>query len=1095
MFNLKKKKQIMKANLKNLMKISFVALLTMFLSLTAYSQGVTTSSISGKVVSDEGELLSGTVVSAIHTPSGTKYYSVTNVEGRYLIPNMRVGGPYVVSTSFIGYSVSKVDQVFLSLGVTSNIDFKLITESTSLSEVVVVSDRNSAFSSDRTGASSAITNQNLTRLPTISRSINDFTRLSPQASGNSFAGQDGRLNNITVDGSYFNNSFGLGSGSNPGGRTGVSPISLDAIEQISINVAPYDVRQGNFVGAGVNTVTRSGTNELSGSVYGFSRNNSLVGTKAGDKTFNPGQFDYKQYGFRVGGPIIKDKLFFFGSFEDELTTQPGTTFRANKGGEPASGNVTRVLSSDLDQLSSFLRTKYGYETGPYQGYDHTTEATKFLGKIDWNISNKNKFSLRYTHLDSNTDVLGSGSSSLGFGGRNFNLNALNFQNSNYIINENIRSIVGELSSRLSDRTTNNLIVGYTYQDESRGSRGDFFPMVDILKDGATYTTFGFEPFTPNNELRYKTFQIQNNLQIFRYRSTWTFGGSYEKYQSENVFFPGSQSAYVFNSLEDFYASANGDTDVTLRRFQVRYNNIPGQEKPIQPLSVDYLGLYGQNELTVNDKLTTTFGLRVDVPIFGATGFRNTEVESMNFVGPDGETAKYRTDKLPDANLLWSPRVGFNYDVKGDKTLQFRGGTGIFTGRPAYVWVSNQIGNNGILTGFERLDNIKTRPFSPDTDEYKPQDVTGAPAKNYELALTESTFRFPQVWRTNLALDKKFESGIIATAEFIYSQDVNGVSYHNANLKDSNGTFAGPDTRERWIGGNSATRINSKIDNAVTLGNQAIGSSYVGSFSLEKPFSNGLYAKAAYSYGITENTVDAGSIAFGSWNNRPHSGSPNDNELGISSNSMGHRVFTALSYSKDFFSFGNTSFGLFFEGRTIGNYSYVYGGDFNGDGGFSNDLIYIHKNKGEMKFVPFTSSGTTFTAEQQADAWEAFILQDDYLSENRGSVAERGAAFLPMVFRADFNFTQQLFTNIGGKRNTLEFRADVLNVGNLLNSAWGIGQFVTTTSPLVPAGTTSTGEPQFRLRNFGNQLITQTFQPSVRVDDVWRAQFGLRYSFN
>lgn len=1085
----------MKNNFKNFMKFGFVTLLTMFLSLTAYSQGVTTASISGKVVSDEGESLSGAVVTAVHTPSGTKYYSISNLEGRYLIPNMRVGGPYAVSTSFMGYSVSNVDGVSLSLGVTSNIDFKLISESTQLSEVVVVTDRNPIISSDRTGASTAITNGNLTKLPTISRNINDFTRLSPQASGNSFAGQDGRLNNITVDGSYFNNSFGLGSGSNPGGRTGVSPISLDAIEQISINVAPYDVRQGNFVGAGVNTVTRSGTNELSASVYRFGRDNSLVGTKAGEKEFKPGEFDYKQVGFRVGGPIIKDKLFFFGSFEDESTTEPGTNFRANNGSETASGNITRVLASDLDQLSSFLKTKYGYETGPYQGYDHTTAATKFLGKIDWNINDKNKLSVRYNHLDSYTDVLASSSSSLGFGGRRGNLNALNFQNSNYIINENIRSIVGELSTRLSDRTTNNLIVGYTYQDESRGSRGDFFPMVDILKDGATYTTFGFEAFTPNNELRYKTFQVQNNLQIFRDKSTWTLGGSYEKYQSENVFFPGSQSAYVFNSLEDFYASANGNQDVTVRRFQVRYNNIPGQEKPVQPLSVDYLGVYGQNELRVSDKFTTTFGLRVDVPIFGETGFRNTEVEGMNFVDADGNTTKYRTDKLPDANLLWSPRVGFNYDVKGDRTLQLRGGTGIFTGRPAYVWVSNQIGNNGILTGFERLDNIKTRPFSPDTDEYKPQNVTGAPAKNYELALTESTFRFPQVWRTNLALDKKFESGIIATAEFIYSQDVNGVSYHNANLQDANGTFSGPDARIRWVGGNSATRINSKIDNAVTLGNQAIGSSYVGSFSVEKPFSNGLYAKAAYSYGVTKNTVDAGSIAFGSWNNNPHSGNPNDPGLGFSSNSMGHRVFTALSYSKDFFKFGNTSFGLFWEGRTIGNYSYVYGGDFNGDGGTSNDLIYIHKNKGEMRFVPFTSSGTTFTAEQQADAWEAFIQQDEYLSSNRGSVAERGAAFLPMVFRADFNFTQQLFTNIRGKKNTLEFRADILNVGNLLKSEWGVGQFVTTTSPLVPAGVTSTGEPQFKLRNLGSQLITESFQPTVGVSDVWRAQFGLRYTFN
>jgi hypothetical protein len=1082
--------------IKKFLMLTFVMLLSFQFSNDSFSQGVTTSNISGKVTVGNGETLPGALVIAIHTPSGTKYSTVTNNQGRYLIPNTRIGGPYVITTTFLGYTTASVDGVYTSLGSTYFVDLQMVSEDIGIDEVVVIGEKNPVFSSDRTGASTAITNQNLSRMPTISRSINDFTRLTPQASGNSFAGQDGRLNNITVDGSYFNNSFGLGSGSNPGGRTGVSPISLDAIEQISVNVAPYDVRQGNFVGAGVNTVTRSGTNELSGSVYGFSRNNNLVGTKAGEKDFNPGQFDYKQYGFRLGGPIIKNKLFFFGSFEDEKTTQPGTVFRANNGSEKADGNVTRVLASELTQLSTFLKDKYGYETGPFEGYDNTTEATKFLGKIDWNINDRNKLSVRYTHLDSYTDVLASGSSSLGFGGRNGNLNALNFQNSNYLINENIRSIVGELNSRLSDKVTNNLIVGYTYQDESRGSRGDFFPMVDILKDGATYTTFGFEPFTPNNELRYKTFQIQNNLQIFRDRSTWTFGGSYEKYQSENVFFPGSQSAYVFNSLEDFYASANGDPNITLRRFQVRYNNIPGQVKPIQPLSVDYFGVYGQNEFRVNDRFTTTFGLRVDVPVFGETGFRNTEVEGMNFVNGNGETVKFRTDKLPDANLLWSPRVGFNLDVNGDEKTQLRGGTGIFTGRPAYVWVSNQIGNNGILTGFERLDNTKLRPFSPDPQTYKPSTVNGSPAANYELALTESDFKFPQVWRTNIAVDQKLPFGLTGTLEFIYSKDVNGINYYNANLAPANSTFSGPDDRIRWVGGNSITRINQKIDNAVTLGNQAVGSSYVVSASLEKPFTNGLYATAAYSYGETRNTFDAGSIAFGTWNGNPHSGNPNNPGVGLSSNTMGHRVFTALSYSKDIFKqLGNTSVGLFWEGRTIGNFSYVYGGDFNGDTGFSNDLIYIHKDKSEMRFQQFTSSGKTFTAQEQTDAWEAFIQQDKYLSANRGSIAERGAAFLPMVFRADFNFTQQLFANIGGKKNTLEFRADVLNVGNLLNSAWGVGQFATSNSPLVPAGLSSDGLPQFRLRNLGNQLITQSFQPTVGVGDVWRAQFGLRYSFN
>ncbi|MCL6259003.1 carboxypeptidase regulatory-like domain-containing protein [Aquiflexum sp. TKW24L] len=1082
--------------MQSLLKSLLAVTLLVFVTSMAFSQGVSTSSMSGRVVDNTGETLPGANVVATHTPSGTRYGAVTNIEGRYTIPGMRVGGPYSVTVSFIGFESQTVEGVFLSLGIAANVNVTMLGDGEELAEVIVTGDKNAVFSSDRTGATTAIGNETINKLPTISRRIGDFTRLTPQANGNSFGGQDSRLNNITVDGSYFNNSFGLGG--QPGDRTGVSPISLDAIDQISVNVAPYDVRQGNFTGAGVNTVTRSGTNEFNGSAYYFWRGSDNVGTQAGDNTFNPGEFKYRQVGFRLGGPIIKNKLFFFASFEDDKQTTPGTNFTANTGSDPITGNKTRVLASDLNTLSSYLRSNFGYETGPFQNYDHSTLATKFLAKVDYNINDKNKLSVRYNHLDSSTDVLASGSSSLGFGGRNGNLNALNFQNSNYIINENIRSIVAELNSRLSSTMTNSLIVGYTYQDESRGSRGDFFPMVDILKDGATYTTFGFEPFTPSNELRYKTFQIQDNLQIFKGKHTITTGFSFERYESENVFFPGSQSAYVYNSLEDFYADANaylgGTTPTsTVRRFQVRYSNIPGQEKPIQPLQVNYGGIYGQDEIQVNKDFLVTVGLRIDVPFFAETGFRNQEVEGFNFRNPGGETIKVRTDKLPDPNILWSPRVGFNYDLsKGARTTQVRGGTGVFTGRPAYVWVSNQIGNNGILTGFDRFDNTTTRPFNPNPDAYKPSSVTGAPAANYELALTEPTFKFPQIWRTNVAIDHRLPGGIIATAEFLYNKDVNGVSYYNANLAPANGSFTGPDPRDRWVGGNAATRINGKIDNAVTLANQAIGNSWIASITLEKPFANGLYLKGFYSYGEAKNTVDAGSIAFGSWNNNQHQGDPNNPGLGFSGNSMGHRVVAVANYSVDLFSFGTTSFSLFWEGRTIGNTSYVYGGDFNGDGGFSNDLLYIPATASETNFVQFTSSGRTFTAAEQSAAWEAFIQQDKYLSANRGQIAERGAVFLPMVYRADFSASQTLLTS--SKKQNLEFRVDILNVGNLLNSNWGVGQFMTSTSPLVPAGVDANNRPQFRFRNLGNTLISDSFTPSAGAGDVWRLQFGLRYNF-
>ena len=642
-----------------------------------------------------------------------------------------------------------------------------------------------------------------------------------------------------------------------------------------------------------------------------------------------------------------------------------------------------------------------------------------------------------------------------------------------------------------------------------------------MNAGSTYTSFGFEPFTPNNELRYKTFQIQENLQIFKGNHTITAGFSYENYQSENVFYPGSQSVYVYNSLADFYKDAdnflaNGNavaSGVTQRRFQVRWNNIPGSEKPIQPLEVNYGGAFIQDEWQARKNLKLTAGLRVDVPFFEKTALRNTQMENYSFRNPAGAYVNFRTDALPEANLLWSPRVGFNWDVFNNQKTQIRGGSGVFTGRPAYVWISNQVGNNGILTGFAQLDNTTTRPFNPDPNKYKPTTVTGAPASSYELALTETNFKFPQVWRTNIAVDQKLPEGIIATGEFIYNQDVNGIAYYNANLPVASSQFTGNDNRQRWTAGTSPNRINANIPNAVTLSNQAVGYSWVASFSLERPFANGLFLKAAYSYGEAKNTVDAGSIASGTWFGNPITSDPNNPALAMSSNFMGHRVFATASYSKDIFKFGNTSVSIFWEGRTIGNASYVVGGDLNNDGGTSNDLIYIPATKAEMNFQQFivdsqgrpvatAGVGTkTFTAAEQADAWEAYILQDKYLSANRGGYAQRGAVIMPMVYRADLSFAQQLFTNIGSKRNTLEFRVDILNVGNLLDSDYGVGKTFNSTQLLVVpsaaqgGAASADGRPQYRMRNLGTSLVTETYRATAGVADVWRMQFGLRYIFN
>lgn len=1075
---------------------------------------VTTSEIIGTVVDEQGAVVPNAVVTAIHEPSGTKYTSVTNSEGRYTLPALRVGGPYTVTVERQGFSKQERKDIMLGLGNTSTVDITLGVAGVG-AEVTVTSDY--TFNEGRTGAATSVPRTTIETLPTLNRTITDFTRLTPQAGRDgSFAGQDNRMNNITVDGSYFNNSFGLRA--LPGDTSGVSPISLDAIEEVQVNIAPFDVRQGNFVGAGVNTVTRSGTNDYKGSFYYLWRHPGLVGRDAGANKFNPGDFKYKNWGFRVGGPLPffnfgehndnmfisgKNKLFFFFSYENEEESRPATTYEANTGGQPVGGNTTRVLASDLDALSSYLRTNFNYDTGPYQGYPALIPGEKYLARVDYNINDTNKAHFRYIHLDSSRDALTSGSSSAGSGRGVNTTNWLGFQNSGYSILENIRSLVGEWTSTYGGRASNTLIMGYTKQDESRGYKSELFPFIDILKDGVPYTSFGFEPFTPNNELRYNTFQIQDNLTFYRGRHTYTGGLSYELYRSENVFFQQSQSVYVYNSLADFYADANGylanptrtTSPITLNRFQVQWTNIPGMDKPVQPLKVNYWGFYGQDVWKMRDNFTLTYGLRADVPFFAATGFVNPVANALTFRDDDGSAVQYRTEKLPDPNILWSPRVGFNWSPFNSGDLQVRGGTGVFTGKPAYVWISNQIGTNGLLTGSQNVTNTMTRPFHPDTRHYWPATVTGAPAATFALAVTEPDFKFPQLWRTNIGADLRIPLGLVLSGEVIYSRDVNGIYYVQANLPAAQTTFNGPDNRPRW----TSNRINSAVSDAIVLKNQNDGRSWSVGGSLEKPYWHGFYAKAGYNYGITKNTVDPGSIANGSWFNNPYVGDPNNPGLGISNFSPKNRFFATASYTIDYFKFGSTSFSAFWETRNWGNTSYVYSSDLNGDGGSGNDLLYVPKDVSEMNFVQ--PSGFAFTVAQQQEAFEKFIQADDYLRTRRGQYAERGAAFLPLVTRVDFSARQEVYFKTGNRKHRFQISANILNFGNLLNKEWGLGTVFNVTNgvnnatPLVPRGPDSSGRPTYTLNVTGGALLSDPYRKTAGTGDVYRIQLGLRYIFD
>jgi outer membrane receptor protein involved in Fe transport len=1112
--------------------VALLALCSIFVSPgVALAQGVTTGSVAGVITTTQGRPVQGASVIAVHEPSGTTYEGVTRVDGRFVIVGMRVGGPYKVSVNFVNtgaaFESRTVTGLTVTLGVSTDVNVQVRPIAVQETVTVTAAAPDAVFSSTRTGAATSVSREQIALMPTLNGRISDVTRLNPQSNGGNFAGNDSRMNNITVDGSSFNNSFGLGG--QPGDRTGVAPISLEAIEQIQVNVAPFDVRQGSFIGAGINTVTRSGTNTLNGSFYHRFRNQDWVGTEAKGQVVNPGTFTFRNTGGWASGPVLRNKWFLFGNYEDQFDTRPLTTFRANTGGETVGGQVTRVLASDLTTLSAFLKSNFSYETGPFNDIPDETPAKRFLVRSDYNISKSSKISFRYNHLNSFSDTLISSSPSALRGRTAGSTGFLSFQNSNYELLENIRSGIAEWNTVIGHNMANSFQSGYTYQDESRAVRNPkIFPFVDIFEGGTNYTSFGYEPFTVNNALSYKTFQLQDNFSRFGTKHTLTVGAYAEKYHSDNVFFGCCpQGAWAYNSLADFYTDANDAlanpnravSPVAANAFQVRWSNIPSLAKPLQPLDVWYVAGYAQDEWRPRGNLTITAGIRADISKFKNTAFQNVKADALSFRDETGASVKYGTGTMPDTKVLWSPRIGLNWDVFGDQSTQVRGGTGLFSGRPAYVWISNQVGNTGVLIGESIVLAPGTAfPFTANPDKYRGV-ATGAGATSYALNVTDPSFKFPQVWRTNIAVDRRLPHGLVSTTELLYAKDVNGIYYINANLPAAQSVFAGVDARPRWVGtvcaaagqaGGCVTRINNDTGNQVTanyvLKNGSEGNSWSFAQSLSKTLAFGLSARGAYSYGVSRTISDPESTAATSFARNSNAGDPNNPGPSTSQWSPGHRVFALATFTRQYFNLGSTSISVFWEARhatlsSSSRLSYVYAGDMNGDSVSNNDLIYIPRNTSEMNFENFTVGTRTFTAAEQATAFEAYILQDEYLLAHRGQRAQRNGVVMPIFRSADLSITQDLFRNVSGNRHAFQLRLDIVNVGNLLNSNWGVSQrpvaAVNTNQQLqllTARGVDVNGAAIYRLAVVNNELIKNTFQTSATTSDVYQFMLSLRYSF-
>jgi hypothetical protein len=1082
--------------MKKNLQILFLFVLGLFMfSQNVLAQGVTTANISGIVLDETGEPLIGANVLAVHQPSGTRYGTSTRIDGRFNFPNVRVGGPYIIEVSYVGYNNQKQENIFLSLGETRNITFK-VEGGVTLGEVVISTKRDDIFDTGKTGASTNVGKELVQSLPTISRGFNDFTRMTPQADikggGISIGGMNNRFNQVTIDGAVSNDVFGLSASGTNGGQTGTSPISLDAIEEFSVQIAPYDVRLGGFAGGGINAITRSGTNDIQGSVYHFTRNEKLAGLTP---TNNPEQerkrydnFSDRQTGFRVGGPIVKNKAFFFlnGEITDNntpLSFRPGTP-------------DSEITEAEVLRVESRLKA-LGYDPGDWRDLARTESSVKLFGRIDINLNNNHKLTVRHSYTK--------GESQSAFR----NQRNLEFSNGGILRQSPTHSSVIELNSRFGNKASNNLIAGFTSIREPRSSAGDPFPRGTINIGTNRNITFGSEPFSTVNQLNQDIFTLTNNFSLYKGKHTLTLGTHNEFYSIYNAFIGENFGTYQFSSLENFEAGLAS-------RFSHQYS-ITDDPKEGAKFKAMQLGFYVQDDIDVSSKLKVTAGLRLDVPIYLDSPRENSDFNASELARKYG----VNNTQLPKPALMFSPRVGFNYDVKGDKTTQLRGGTGIFTSRFPFVWMGGAFTQSGVLLNTYQIgtnNGAANIPFNSDPfGQPRNPNVQGPGGR---MTVVDPNFRLPQVFRTNLAIDKKLPFGFIGTLEGMFAKTLNNFRFTQINQIESTGNLIGADKRAIWPNVNNDKKILRNYDEVIYINNTNEGHSYSGTAQLQRPFENGLYFSAAYTYTRSFDVFPGTSSQnHSNWRPLPNVNGVNNATLTNSPFDTRSRIVAVASYRKEFIKTMASTVSLFYTGQSGAAFSYVYNGDLNREdvsGGQNTDLIYIPRKfgtyaealaAGEIMFLNNYNRGTATAPNIVSDAqqwaeFESFIESQPYLRDRRGQYAERNGARSPFTHQFDFKFVQDIFTNVLGKKNTIQFTVDIFNVGNLLNKNWG-RQY-----------TYGNGffDNTFQVLRLRNQANLQTQQPVFTFDPVvenspwnisdspiggsrWVGQIGFRYIFN
>ena len=1110
---------------KQLHSLFLIALFSLLCVAPALAQ-VTTASMSGEV-SSNGEPVIGATIMAVHTPSGTNYGTITNLDGRFDLQGMRTGGPYEITVSYIGYQTAIFKEVTLQLGETYNLNVDLKESSEELDEVVVTAER-TRFMTEKTGAALNISNEKMNSIPTINRSIEDLARISPYANGMSFAGGDGRSTNFTVDGANFNNNFGLNDGLPGGGN----PISMDAIEEVQVVIAPFDVRQTNFIGGGINAITKSGTNTFKGSAYTYHYNDNMRGNRVDGESMNvPAENDKHIYGATFGGPIIKDKLFFFVNVEYQKVPSTVVNWRASENGVADPDNyISRTTLADMQRVSEFVRDRYGYDTGSYTNFPADETNLKLLGRIDWNINNDHKLAVRYNYTKNTAwNQTNGNSSDTGYrlnGMNRFSQYSMAFANSLYSQDNKVNSVSADLNSRFSDKISNQLLFTYSNIQDIRGTNSSPFPFIDIMAgyDDVTgvqtlqpYMSLGYELFTYNNAVNNKIFTVTDNFTSYLGNHKLTAGFSYEHQLANNSYMRNGTGYYRYRSIDDFLNGAAPET------FALTYG-YNGETNPAAQVRFSQIGLYVQDEWNIVQNFKLTAGIRFDEILFNDDDvMRNNAIYELDFGGKHIDTGKW-----PGAKLQVSPRVGFVWDVLKDNTLKVRGGTGLFAGRLPLVYFTNMPTNSGmvqnavsIVTKYNDDGTIASRDPRLDllkggmiTDVNQMIETLGLPTtispeegqRPSAVAGIDPDFKMPQVWKSSIAVDYQFPTTfpLSITGEFMYTKNVNAVNMVNYNIKDADDSwerFSGADNRliyptHQVTGADGkATTVRDyqyyqDLTSACVLTNTHKGHGYTFNLTVNASPIRNLDLMASYTRTESkEITGLPGNNANSTWQGLYTIDGPNFATVQRSQYVIPDRLIASVNYTAEHAKPGfDTHFNLFYTGYSPYGNSFLYTNDMNGDG-IGNDLMYIPKDDSEINF----------TNEADRTAFWAFVEQDSYLKNHKGEYAEAYAARAPWVHRFDLSIVQDFSIKVGKTTNKLQLSLDFMNIGNLFNSKWGVRKTMANSNNgriLKYEGRDANNVPTFSMYRDGNGVApTETYSYNHDYNECWSFQVGVRYIFN